>query len=148
MSAVEDFETNWEEADTAHLVNDLRCKIDDGQVFDAIDLIRENQPLFLTENDFQRMDSLLADTSHVVTCLQNIKRMLSFPTASFVVEGIKADPLNLYSPSLQRLTALNATEGFVINDEYLMNESSDKAFAFFSSPFAGSDTKTMRGKSR
>ncbi len=141
MSAVDDFETNWEEADTAHLVNDLRCKIDDGQVFDAIDLIRENQPLFLTENDFQRMDSLLADTSHVATCLQNIKRMLSFPTASFVVEGIKADPLNLYSPTLQRLTALNATEGFVINDEYLMNESSDKAFAFFSSPFAGSDTK-------
>ena len=141
MNAVDDFEANWEEADTALIVNDLRCKINDSQVFDAIDFIRENQPLFLTGDDYRRMDSLLAEPDYVATCVQNIKRLLSFPTASFVVDGVKADPLNLYSPSLQRLTALNVTEGFRVEDEYLFNESGDKAFAFFTSPFSGSDTK-------
>ena len=141
MSALDDFESNWEELDTALLVNDLRCKIDEGLVFEAIDFMRQNQPLFLTDNDYKRMDSLLAEPDYVATCMQNIKRMLAFPTASFVIEGVQADPLNLYSPALQRLTALNATKGYRVEDEYLFNEAGDKAFAFLTSPFSGSDTK-------
>ena len=141
MNAMDDFEANWEKLDTSLLVNDLRCKVDDGLVFDAIDFIRENQPLFLTDADYNRMDSLLVEPEYVATCMANIKRMLAFPTASIVVEGIKADPLNLYSPTLQRLTALNAAEGYRVEDGYLFNEAGDKAFAFFSSPFSGNDTK-------
>ena len=87
------------------------------------------------------MDSLLADPEYVATSMANIKRMLSMPTAGFVVEGIKADPLNLYSPALQRLNALNPTQNYRLEDEYLFNESGDKGFAFFSSPFSGSDTQ-------
>ena len=141
IDAMDDFESNWHKLDTTLLVNDLRCKIDDRLVFDAIDFIRENQPLFLTDDDYRRMDSLLAEPDYVATCMRNIKRILAFPTASFVVEGIQADPLNLYSPTLQRLTALNATEGYRVEDDYLFNEAGDKAFAFFSSPFSGNDTK-------
>ena len=141
MSAVDDFESNWFELDTALLVNDLRCKVDESVVFDAIDFIRENQPLFLTDDDYRRMDSLLAEPDYVATCMQNIKRMLAFPTASIVIEGIQADPLNLYSPALQRLNALNATEGYRVEDEYLFNEAGDKAFVFLTSPFNGNDTK-------
>ena len=141
MATLDDFESNWKELDTALLVNDLRCKVDDSLVFDAIDFMRQNQPLFLTDDDYKRMDSLLEEPDYVATCMQNIKRMLAFPTASFVIEGVQADPLNLYSPALQRLTALNATEGYRVEDEYLFNETGDKAFAFFTSPFSGSDTK-------
>ena len=141
MSALDDFESNWEELDTALLVNDLRCKVDEGLVFEAIDFMRQNQPLFLTDNDYKRMDSLLAEPDYVAICMQNIKRMLAFPTASFVIEGVQADPLNLYSPALQRLTALNATKGYRVEDEYLFNEAGDKAFAFLTSPYSGSDTK-------
>lgn len=141
MAAIEGFEDNWHQLDTALLVNDLRCRVDESPVFDAIDFIRENQPLFLTDNDYIRMDSLLAEPDYIATCMQNIKRMLAFPTASIVIEGVQADPLNLYSPSLQRLSALNATEGYRVEDEYLFNEAGDKAFAFLTSPFSGSDTK-------
>ena len=141
MNAIDDFEENWYKIDTSLLFNDLRCKVDEGLVLDAIDFIRENQPLFLTDDDYQRMDSLLAEPDYVTTCMQNIKRMLAFPTASIVIEGIQADPLNLYSPTLQRLTALNATEGYRVEDEYLFNENGDKAFAFLTSPFNGNDTK-------
>ena len=141
MDAMDAFETNWKTEDTALLVNDLRCKVDESQVFDAIDFIRENQALFLTEADYRRMDSLLAEPDYVATCMGNIKRILSMPTVSFVVDGVKADPLNLYSPSLQRLNALNATEGYRVEDEYLFNERGDTGFAFFSSPFSGSDTR-------
>lgn len=141
MSTIDDFENNWHKLDTSLLVNDLRCKVDEGLVLDAIDFIRENQPLFLTDDDYQRMDSLLAEPGYVATCMQNIKRMLAFPTASIVIEGVQADPLNLYSPALQRLTALNATEGYHVEDEYLFNEACNKAFAFLSSPFNGNDTQ-------
>jgi 1-acyl-sn-glycerol-3-phosphate acyltransferase len=141
IEAMDTFESHWQDCDTAHLVSDLQCRVDGSQVFDAIDFIRENQALFLTESDFQRMDSLLASPDYVATCMSNIKRMLSMPTASFVVEGIKADPLNLYSPALQRLNALNPTQNYRLEDEYLFNESGDKGFAFFSSPFSGSDTQ-------
>ena len=141
MDAMDAFETNWHAEDTAMLVSDLQCKVDDSQVFDAIDFIRDNQALFLTEADYRRMDSLLAEPDYVATCMGNIKRILSMPTVSFVVDGVKADPLNLYSPSLQRLNALNPTQGYRLEDEYLFNERGDMGFAFFSSPFSGSDTK-------
>ena len=141
MDAMDAFEENWRKTDTALLVNDLRCKVDGSQVFDAIDFIRENPPLFLTEADYRRMDSLLAEPDYVATCMGNIKRMMAMPTASFVVDGVKADPLNLYSSALQRLNALNPTQGYRVEDEYLFNERGDMGFAFFSSPFSGSDTK-------
>ena len=141
MDAMDAFEQGWQECDTAQLVSDLHCKVDGSQVFDAMDFIRENQPLFLTESDYRRMDSLLADPNHVATSMANIKRVLSMPTAGFVVDGIKADPLNLYSPTLQRLNVLNPTQGYRMEDEYLFNERGDKGFAFFSSPFSGSDTQ-------
>ena len=141
MDAMDAFEQRWHDCDTAQLVSDLHCKVDGSQVFDAMDFIRENQPLFLTESDYRRMDSLLADPDHVATSMANIKRVLSMPTAGFVVDGIKADPLNLYSPTLQRLNVLNPTQGYRMEDEYLFNERGDKGFAFFSSPFSGSDTQ-------
>ena len=61
IAAMDAFEENWRKTDTVLLVNDLRCKVDGSQVFDAIDFIRENPPLFLTEADYRRMDSLLAE---------------------------------------------------------------------------------------
>ena len=141
IETMDAFESHWKATDTAQIVSDLQCRVDGSKVFDAIDFIRENQALFLTEADYQRMDSLLADPEHVATSMANIKRMLSMPTAGFVVDGIKADPLNLYSPALQRLNALNPTQNYRLEDEYLFNESGDKGFAFFSSPFSGSDTQ-------
>lgn len=139
--AVDAFETNWQELDTLALVNDLQCKVDGGQVFDAIDFMRDQIPLFLEEGDFRRMDSLLAVPGYVASCMENNKRMLFKPTAGFVVDGLKADPLGLYSPVLQRLNALNPVEGYRMEEGYLFNESQDCAFAFFSSPFSSSDTK-------
>ena len=141
MDAMDAFEANWKVTDTALLVSNMQCKVDDNQVFDAIDFIRENPPLFLTQEDYRRMDSLLAEPDYVATCMGNIKRMLSMPTVSFVVDGVKADPLNLYSPALQRLNTLNPTQNYRVEDEYLFNERGDKGFAFFSSPFSGSDTR-------
>ncbi len=141
IEAMDDFESHWKALDTVQLVNNLQCRVDGGKVLDAIDFIRENQALFLTESDYLRMDSLLANPDHVSTSMENIKRILSMPTAGVIVEGIQADPLNLYSPVLQRLNALNPTEGYRMEDEYLFNELGDKGFAFFSSPFSSSDTK-------
>ena len=141
MDAMDAFEANWRATDTAMLVSDLRCKVDDSQVFDAIDFIRENPPLFLTEDDYRRMDSLLAEPDYIAICMGNLKRMLAMPTVSFVVDGVRADPLNLYSPALQRLNALNPTSGYRLEDEYLFNEQGDRGFAFFTTPFAGSDTQ-------
>lgn len=139
--ALDAFEEKWLETDTAGLVSDLRCHVDDTPVFDAIDLMWNNPPLFLTENDYRRADSLLAEPDYIATCMGNIKRMLSFPTSGMVVEGVRHDPLNLYSPALQRLNALNAMEGYQVENECLFNENGDKAFAFLTSPFDGNDTK-------
>ena len=141
IEAMDAFESHWKECDTTQIVNNLQCRVDGSQAFDAIDFIREHQALFLTESDYQRMDSLLADPDYVATSMANIKRTLSMPMAGFVVEGIKADPLNLYSPALQRMNALNLTQNYRLEDDYIFNESGNIGFAFFSSPFLGSDTQ-------
>lgn len=139
--ALDSFEKMWHETDTGNLVKDLRCKVDDTPVFEAIDYMWENPPLFLNEQDYRRMDSLLAEPDYVSTCLTNVKRMLSFPTSDIMVKGVQNDPLNLYSPALKRLTSLNASNEYQVEDEYLFNNAGDKAFAFFTTPYDGNDTK-------
>ncbi|MBQ2542852.1 MAG: 1-acyl-sn-glycerol-3-phosphate acyltransferase, partial [Bacteroidales bacterium] len=140
MDAVDAFEENWYKYAPDSVDVDLQCHTDESAVFDALDFLRDNVAIFLTDDDYDRIDSLLSIDGYVDTCMQNVKRMLSFPMSSVAVEAITADPLNLFSPVLQRLSVLDVSGKYQVADGYLFDDEGN-AFAFMSSPYASSDTK-------
>lgn len=142
MNAVDAFEQCWDslaEADTLRLT--MQCRVEQSQAFDAIDYIRDNIALFLTPDDYRRADSLLAQPGYADTCMHNVHHMLSFPLSAIATEAITHDPLNLFSPALQRLASLSASDKYTMEDDYLF-DSDGNAYAFLNSPYSSSDTRT------
>ena len=82
MDAVDAFEENWYKYAPDSVDVDLQCHTDESAVFDALDFLRDNVAIFLTDDDYDRIDSLLSIDGYVDTCMQNVKRMLSFPMSS------------------------------------------------------------------
>ena len=137
--AVDAFGLGWEALDEAG-----RCRwqgaADDGQLMEAMDFLRHHVALFLTEADYARIDSLLAQPGYVDTCMSHVRRMLSFPMTALATEAVRADPLNLFSPVLQRLQTLSPADFYEVRDGYLFDREG-RAYAFMLSPYASSDTR-------
>lgn len=145
MSAIDDFERL---APDFLPSPDLQCRVDDSQVWESMDFIAAHTPLFLTPADYRRADSLLAIPGYVDQSLSNVRYMLSQPTGSATADMVAADPLNLFSPALQRLQGLGGLGGYQVVDEYLFDDEGSHAFAFLETTAPSTDTKAFTELSR
>lgn len=118
----------------------LRCHVDETVAMDALGYIREHTALFLSEEEYARIDSLLACGGYVDSCLVGLQRLMAFPMGEMAMNAIASDPLNLFTPVLQRLEHLGPSDNFSIDEDVLF-DSAGKGFAFVDSPYGGSDTK-------
>ena len=118
----------------------LRCHVDEDVVAEAMAYIRQHIALFLTDEDYKRIDSLLAIEGYVDTALAAIRRMMAFPMGQMAMDAISADPLSLFAPALQRLELLGPSDNFSIDGDVLF-DTSGRGYAFVDSPYGGSDTK-------
>jgi len=147
VEAMERFDEVWQSDACPHkAVADgqeeavLECRVDESRVLDAIDAIGENIATQLTQEDYDRMDSLLAQPGYIETCLRNIKQMLAFPMSAMALQTIASDPLNLFSPALQRLTTLGFSDRYSVEDGFVM-DTAGNGYAFIHVPYASSDTR-------
>lgn len=141
LDAVEHFQEAWDSiAEAEGLQIELQSKVDENKAIEAMDYMRENIACFLTEEDYARMDSLLADPEYVATSLANVKQLLSFPMGAMAQDAIVNDPLNLFSPALQRLSNLSASDRYEV-DEGVLFDTCGVGYAYAESPWDGNDTK-------
>lgn len=139
--AVEAFDQSWQTAsESLPQPVEAQCYVEQSQVFDAMDYVRQHIGLFLTPADFARADSLLAQPQYIETSLANVHRMLSYPMGQMAQDAIVADPLNLFSPALSRLQGLSASDQYEVNDDILFDLEGN-GYAFIDSPWGGSDTR-------
>lgn len=71
---------------------------------DVAAFVYRNIPYFLTDADYHRMDSLLRTHDYVGSQLNNDMEMLMFPSGSMLSDNIGRDPLNLFTPVVERLS--------------------------------------------
>ena len=140
MEAMELFDEMWPTGGETDSGVVLECRVDESRVLDAMDAIGENIAVHLTQADYDRIDSLLARQGYIDTCLGNIRQMLAFPMSGMALQAISADPLNLFSPALQRLSALGFGEKYSVEEGFVM-DSAGNGYAFIHVPFASSDTR-------
>ncbi|MBR6310060.1 MAG: MMPL family transporter [Paludibacteraceae bacterium] len=132
------------EKDTAQEVKNFTTQIDTEKFTETLDFVYQNIPLFLSENDYRRMDSLLSDEDFVATQLMQDKQMLMFPVGGVLSGNIQRDPLNLFTPVVSRLQTNQNALNYELYDGHIFSPDMQCAVAILTSPFGASETNNNR----
>ena len=118
----------------------VQARADESDAMQAIAAVGNRIALYLTPDDYQRIDSLLAQPGYITQSLSTAHQTLSMPLPPMVSDMIVADPLNLFSPAMSRLQALSPSSRYQVTDGYILDNQGN-GYAFLSSPYGSSDTR-------
>ena len=139
--AIDRFVSFVEERDTAGWCRDLQATFDFESLSETLDFVYSNAPLFLKEDDYRRMDSLLAPADYMDAKLEDDLNALMLPTGSFLSDNIRRDPLGLFAPLMEEMQQSQQQLRFEMYDGYIFTPDMTKAIVMLSSPFGSSETK-------
>ena len=137
QEAMQRFGEILEESDMAENVN---VTVDETLVFDLMDAVYAHLPYLLEEADYQRIDSLLQTPGIIAERLAADKQMLMFPTSGVFMRTLPSDPLQLFTPALQRLNSLKLNDSFQVLDGYLFTTDGKHGIFTFDSPFGANES--------
>ena len=138
--AIEHFVSIVEKSDTANWCQDLQATFDLESLSETIDFVYQNAPLFLTENDYRRMDSLLSSPDFMDNKLEDDMEALMLPTGSLLSENISRDPLGFFAPAMQEMQQSQKQMRFEMYNGYIFTPDMKRALVMLSSPFGSSET--------
>ena len=139
--AIDCFVVALEESDTAGWCRDLQATFDLESLSETMDFVYANAPLFLTKEDYKRMDSLLASSEFMDTKLEDDLNALMLPSGSMLSENIARDPLGLFASVWEELQQSQQQMRFEMYDGYIFTPDMSKAIVMLSSPFGSSETE-------
>ncbi len=138
--AIRNFVQIVEESDTAGWCRDMQWTFDIDNLSETMDFIYQNIPLFLSADDYRRMDSLLAEPSFMDEKLADDLNTLMLPSAGILSRNISSDPLGLFLSPLENLQQSQHLLRFEMYDGYVFTPDMSRAIVMLSSPFGSSET--------
>lgn len=141
VEAIDYFLSDIHKRDTMGMCHDLTAQFNISQMEELMDFVYTNIPYFLTPDDYQRMDSLLAMPNYVTRQLEYDKEALLFPSNHMVTTSVTRDPLGLFTPVIQQLRQSHQTTRFEMYDGYIFTPDMSRAIAMMQSPFGNSETE-------
>lgn len=138
---VELFASSIENIDSLHYVKNIMKEVDMDKMLGIADMVYENIPYFLTDKDYLRMDSLLANPKYVSDQISEDKQLLLFPSSNILTSNISRDPLNLFTPILGRLKQAGMSIDFDTYDGYILTPDSKKAIVILESAFGAHESE-------
>ncbi|MCD8291895.1 MAG: MMPL family transporter, partial [Prevotella sp.] len=139
--AIDYFVENVSETDTIHIIKNITAQVDLDVVAEATDFIYSNIPYFLTETDYQQIDSVLRREDFIPEQLTQDKNMLMFPSGGLLAGNIQRDPLNLFTSVVESLLQNTSDLSYEMYDGYIFSPDMKKAIVMMDSPFGASETE-------
>jgi len=139
--AIADFEQRLLSLDSLGISDNLTTQIDNEKFTQIADFVYSNIPYFLTDTDYDRIDSLLANDQYIDKQIAADKQLLMFPISGLFAENFQRDPLNLFTPVVSRLQGSQPSVNYELYDGYIFSDDMNRAFATMSSPFGASETE-------
>ena len=119
----------------------VMAQVDIEKYSEVADFAYQHIPYFLTDDDYQRIDSLLDDESYVQKQIANAKQMLMFPASGMLSENIQRDPLNIFTPVVSLLQPSGTAVNYELYDGYIFSPDLKRALVTISSPHGASETE-------
>ena len=141
VDGVEMFVSNLEDMDSLHYIKNIVKEIDMEKILGIADEVYDNIPYFLTDNDYARIDSLLSEPDYIDNQIDEDKQLLLFPTSNLMVTNIARDPLNLFSPIINRLSGGESPIAYESYDGYILSPDSNRAIVILESSFGAHESE-------
>lgn len=121
IEVAEKFKTNLEAQGGGEYFKSALLHIDESLLNETQNIIYTHLPIFLLDDDYRRIDSLLSQGGIEAVMKRNYSNLLS-PAGGMVKEYILKDPLSLGGNSLKRLQDFQLDSGFEYSDGYLFSK--------------------------
>ena len=141
VSSIDAFVEKVEKADTAHVLTNVMSQVDMEKMTEVTDFVYNNIPYFLTDADYARMDSVIAQPGYVAHQLKQDKQMLMFPAGGILSDNIQRDPLNIFTPVVQKLQRSDTGLHYEMYDGHIFSPDMQKAIVMMDSPYGASETE-------
>ncbi len=141
VAGADDFAAAVARADTGRTVANLMAEADMERMASVAAFVYANMPYFLTEADYRRMDSLLAQPGYAAAQLARDKQLLMFPTGGLLAGNLEYDPLNLFGPVAQRLQRADSGLAYELYDGHIFSPDMRRAIVMMDSPYGASETE-------
>lgn len=121
------------------LIKEIFAQVDQSLIGGATEFVYDYLPLFLTDADYQRFDSLLTKEGIQATMQQNYTRLLS-PAGIALKSYILRDPLGLGNESLKHLQDFQLEANYEINKEHIFSQDGSTLLMFITPVFSTGST--------
>lgn len=141
VRAIEDYTERYEIQVPSDQKREIVAQVDLEKYSTVVDFAYKNIPYFLTDDDYEHIDSLLSDDIYVQSQIANVKQMLMFPASGLLAENFQRDPLNIFTPVISQLQPSNASLNYELYDGYIFSPDMKFAIVTITSPHGASETE-------
>ena len=113
------------------LVTEVVTEVVDDKVDEVVDFIYDNLPIFITESEYENLDSLTSSASIDALMESNYNKLLS-PAGGFMQDYIFMDPLGISGNALSNLNDLNRGDDYQIYDNRIFSSDMNTAMLLIS----------------
>ncbi|WP_052172529.1 MMPL family transporter [Psychroserpens jangbogonensis] len=121
-------------------ITSIKGKIEDEDALETIDFVYNNLPLFLSESDYEIIESKINKDSIETITKNNYKTLVS-PSGFIAKNSIVKDPLGLSFLGLKQLNQLGLVDDFKLKDGFLVHKDEKHILLFITPKFDTGNTK-------
>jgi 1-acyl-sn-glycerol-3-phosphate acyltransferase len=122
------------------LIKDINYQVSDKIMYDVYDIFFENLPIFLEEKDYQRIDSLILQSSVESSVKNNFKTLIS-PASMVMKQFVMKDPLHFTPIVLDKLNTFQIGDNYEIYNSRIFTKDKKNLSLFVTSAFPSGETQ-------
>ncbi len=120
-------------------ISAIQNTIDDTKTAELYDIFYQNLPLFLDEEDYLKIDTLLQDEEIKKTLAADFRFLIS-PASLVSKKFIQKDPLNLTPIALKKLQKLQFDDSYQLHENHIFTKDKKHLFLFIISNYSNNET--------
>ena len=124
---------------SAAQIKSIRNKVEDDFTLQLFETIQRHLPVFLSEGDYQKIDTLIQPAKLKET-LQNDLRLLNSPSAFAIKNVIANDPSGISFLALKKLQQLQVDDNFELYDSHIITKDGNTLMMFITPAHAAGNT--------
>ncbi len=126
-------------SNSSDYIKDIQGKVEDESIFETLDFVFDNAPLFLSETDYRSISNKLQKDSIDALTESNYK-ILASPSGLIAKKTIVKDPLGISIMGLKNLKALGFKDTFELKDGFLVSKNGKNLLLFITPKHKSSET--------
>lgn len=134
-----DFVQELKNSSLNSLIKEIQHKIDESAIDDVISVFYDNLPLFLSRNDYDRIDTLIAE-GNIKRSLQKNYNVLISPASMVLKKYIIRDPFGITYIILDKLRDTQFADEYSIQDGYIFTRNKKNLLIFITCTNPSSET--------